>query len=262
MLNDETDHRDIYAMTLLKKKTILITGGGSGVGRATALACALEGARVAVVDLAIDDSEETVRQVEAAGGEASFIRADVTQAGPMEAAVRETVEVFGRLDCAFNNAGVVIDEAVNLADYTEDAWDKTIDVNLKGVWLGMKYQIPALLAGGGGAIVNHASVMAMVAGCCCAYVASKHGVIGLTKAGALQYASQGIRINAVCPGGIETPMMDSLPTEERERITSMHPIGRLATPEEIAQAVAWLCSDRAAYLCGSVLTVDGGYTIQ
>ncbi len=176
--------------------------------------------------------------------------------GDQAAALMRLFKVFA------NNAGVVIDEAVPLADYTEDAFDKTIAVNLKGVWLGMKYQIPAMLAGGGGAIVNHASVMGTVAGCCCAYVASKHGVIGLTKAGALQYASQGIRVNAVCPGGIQTPMMDSLPSEDREQITAMHPIGRLATPEEIAEAVVWLCSDRASYLCGSVVTVDGGYTIQ
>jgi NAD(P)-dependent dehydrogenase (short-subunit alcohol dehydrogenase family) len=184
------------------------------------------------------------------------------QSEQMEAAVRRTVETLGRLDCAFNNAGVVIDEPVLLADYAEDAWDKTIAVNLKGVWLGMKHQIPAMLQSGGGAIVNNASVMGVVAGCCCSYVASKHGVIGLTRAGALQYASQSIRINAVCPGGIETPMMDALPSEHRERIIAMHPIGRLATPEEVAEAVVWLCSDRSSYLCGSVVMVDGGYTIQ
>lgn len=249
-------------MTLLKDKTILITGAGSGVGRATALACASEGARTAIVDLDADSSEETVRLVEAAGGEATFIQTDVTLSDQIAAAVRKTVEAFGRMDCAFNNAGIVIDEPVQLADYDEDAWDKTIAVNLKGVWLGMKYQIAAMLESGGGAIVNSASVMGIVAGCCCSYVASKHGVIGLTKAGALQYASRGIRINAVCPGGIETPMMDALPSEEREQITSMHPIGRLATPEEIGESVVWLCSDRAKYLCGSVVMVDGGYTIQ
>ena len=249
-------------MTLLEDKIILITGAGSGVGRATALTCAREGARVAVVDLEADNSEETVRLVHEAGGEAAFIQADVMQPEQMEAAVRKTVEAFGRLDCAFNNAGVVIDEPISLADYAEDAFDKTIAVNLKGVWLGMKYQIPAMLQNGGGAIVNNASVMGLVAGCCCAYVASKHGVIGLTKAGALQYASQGIRINAVCPGGIETPMMESMAPEDRERITAMHPIGRFATPEEIAESVVWLCSDRASFLCGSVVMVDGGYTIQ
>ena len=249
-------------MTMLHQKVVFITGAGSGVGRATALTCAREGARVAVVDWDADSSEETVRRVRDTGGEAAFIQADVTQSAQMDAAVRKTVETFGRLDCAFNNAGVVFDEPVPLADYDEQAWDKTIAVNLKGVWLGMKYQIPALLAGGGGVIVNNASVMGVVAGCCCAYVASKHGVIGLTKTGALQYASRGIRINAVCPGGIETPMMDALPPEQRERITAMHPIGRLATPEEIAEAVVWLCSDRSSYLCGSVVMVDGGYTVQ
>ncbi len=249
-------------MTLLEDKTILITGAGSGVGRATAVAAAREGARVAVVDLNADHSEETVHMTQAAGGEAAFIPADVTQSDQMEAAVRKAVEMYGRLDCAFNNAGVVIDEPVQLADYAEEAWDKTIDVNLKGVWLGMKHQIPAMLASGSGAIVNNASVMGVVGGCCCSYVASKHGVIGLTKAGAVQYASQGIRINAVCPGGVETPMMDALPAEDRDRITAMHPIGRLATTEEVANAVVWLCSDRAAYLCGSVITVDGGYTSQ
>jgi NAD(P)-dependent dehydrogenase (short-subunit alcohol dehydrogenase family) len=249
-------------MTMLRQKVVFITGAGSGVGRVTALACAREGARVAAVDCDADGCEETVRLVRAAGGEAVFIPADVTQSVQMDAAVRKTVETFGRLDCAFNNAGVVFDEPVPLADYDEQAWDKTMAVNLKGVWLGMKYQIPALLAGGGGTIVNNASVMGVVAGCCCAYVASKHGVIGLTKTGALQYASQGIRINAICPGGIDTPMMAALPPEQRERITAMHPIGRLATPEEIAEAVVWLCSDRSSYLCGSVVMVDGGYTIQ
>jgi len=249
-------------MSLLKDKTILITGGGSGVGRATALACAREGASVAVVDLDADHSEETVDLVQAAGGEAAFIQSEVTQSNQMKVAVQKTVETYGRLDCAFNNAGVVIDEPIQLADYDEEAWDKTIDINLKGVWLGMKHQIPAMLENGGGAIVNNASVMGIVGGCCCSYVASKHGVIGLTKAGAVQYASMGIRVNAVCPGGIETPMMDALPLEDRERITAMHPIGRLATPEEVADAVVWLCSDRAAYLCGSVIAVDGGYTSQ
>jgi len=247
---------------MLKRKVVLITGGGSGVGRTTALVCSREGARVAVVDLEVEAAEETVRQIEVAGGEAGFFQADVTVADQVEFAVHQAVEQFGRLDCAFNNAGIVIDEPVLLADYDEDAWDKTIDVNLKGVWLGMKYQIAAMLQSGGGAIVNNASVMGFVAGCCCSYVASKHGVIGLTKTGALQYGSQGIRINAVCPGGIETPMMDQLPAEDRERITAMHPIGRLATPEEIADAVVWLFSDRAGYLCGSTLMIDGGYSIQ
>ncbi len=249
-------------MTMLKDKVVLITGAGMGIGRVTAIACAREGARVAVVDLNTADSEETVRLVQATGGDAVFIRADVSQPAQMEAAVRNTVESFGRLDAAFNNAGLVIDEPVGLVEYSEDAWDKTIAVNLKGVWLGMKYQIPALLASGGGAIVNNASVMGVVAGCCCSYVASKHAVLGLTKAGALEYASRGIRVNAICPGGVDTPMMETLPEEDRRKILGMHPVGRLAKPEEIAETVVWLCSDRASYLCGSVLMVDGGYTLQ
>ncbi len=249
-------------MSLLKQKVVLITGAGSGVGRMTALACAREGARVAVVDLDAASGEETVRLVQATEAEAVFIQADVSQAEEMEAAVRRTVAAFGRLDCAFNNAGIVLDEQVRLADYEEAAWNKTLAVNLSAVWLGMKYEIPAMLRAGGGVIVNNASVMGVVGGCCCAYVASKHGVIGLTKAGALEYAKEGIRINAVCPGGIETPMMAALAPDERDRVTAMHPIGRLAKAEEIAETVVWLCSDRASFLCGSIVMVDGGYTIQ
>lgn len=249
-------------MGMLKQRVVLITGAGSGIGRVTALACVREGARVSLVDLDAANGEETARLIQSIGAEAVFIQADVAQADEMEAVVRRTEEAFGRLDCAFNNAGIVLDEQVRLPDYDETAWDKTIAINLKGVWLGMKYQIPALLRAGGGTIVNNASVMGVVGGCCCAYVASKHGVIGLTKAGALEYAKQGVRINAVCPGGIETPMMASLAADEQDRITSMHPIGRLAKPEEIADVVVWLCSDRASYLCGSIVMVDGGYTIQ
>ena len=249
-------------MDMLKQKVVLITGAGSGVGRVTALACAREGARVAVVDLDAASGEETVRLVQATDAEAVFFRADVSQADEMEAAVRRTVAAFGRLDCAFNNAGIVVDEQVRLADFEEAAWNKTLAVNLSAVWLGMKCEIPAMLRAGGGVIVNNASVMGVVAGCCCAYVASKHGVIGLTKAGALEYAKEGIRINAVCPGGIETPMMAALAPDERDRVTAMHPIGRLAKAEEIAETVVWLCSDRASFLCGSIVMVDGGYTIQ
>lgn len=247
---------------MLKGRAAFITGAGSGVGRAAALAFAREGARVAVADLDIAASEDTVRQVKAIGGHAVAIQADVSQAVQMESAVRSTVEAFGRLDCAFNNAGVVIDEHGQLVDYQENDWNKTIDINLKGVWLGMKYEIPAMLRAGGGAIVNNASVMGVVGGCCCAYVAAKHGVLGLTKAGALEYAGRGVRINAVCPGGVDTPMMAALSQPERQRVAAMHPIGRIARAEEIAEAVVWLCSDRASFLCGSSVMIDGGYTIQ
>lgn len=247
---------------MFKGKVALITGAGSGVGRAAALAFAREGARVAVVDLSSAHAQETVRLIQAADGQAVSIQADVSQAVQMESAVRTTVETFGRLDGAFNNAGVVIDEQGQLIDYQESDWNKTIDINLKGVWLGMKYEIPAMLRTGGGVVVNNASVMGVVGGCCCAYVAAKHGVLGLTKAGALEYARRGIRINAVCPGGIETPMMEAVSPQERERIVAMHPIGRLAQAEEIAEVVVWLCSDKASFLCGSSVMVDGGYTIQ
>lgn len=170
-------------MSILKGKVVLITGGGSGVGRATAFACAQEGAQVAILDRDTAGAEETVQQIRTEGTEATFFQTDVTCSDQMQAAVRRVVETFGRLDCAFNNAGVVIDEPVSLADYAEEAWDKTIAVNLKGVWLGMKYEIPAMLENGGGAIVNNASVMGVAAGCCCSYVPSKHGVLGLTKPG-------------------------------------------------------------------------------
>lgn len=172
-------------MSMLEGKVVLLTGAGSGVGRATTIAGAREAACVAVLDLDADGSEETIRLVQSAGGEAVFIQTDVTGSSQMEAAVRKTVETFGRLDCAFNNAGVVIDEPVLLADYAEAAWDKMIAVNLKGVRLGMKHQIPAMLQSGGGAIVNKAAVMEVVAGCCCSYVASKHGVIGLIRTAAI-----------------------------------------------------------------------------
>lgn len=247
---------------MFKGKVAFITGAGSGVGRETALAFARAGAQIAAVDLDFANSQETVRLIRAAGGQAVCIQADVSRAAQVESAVRATVETFGRLDCAFNNAGVVLNEQGRLVDYQESDWSKTIDINLKGVWLGMKYQIPAMLDGGGGAIVNNASVMGVVGGCCCAYVAAKHGVLGLTKAGALEYARRGIRINAVCPGGIDTTMMASVPAQEREGIVARHPIGRLARADEIADVVLWLCSDRASFLCGSSVMVDGGYTIQ
>lgn len=247
---------------MLKSRVAFVTGAGSGVGRAAALAFAREGACVAAMDLDVAGCEETVRLVQATGGRAVALQGDVSQAVQMESAVRSTVEAFGRLDCAFNNAGVVLDEHGPLAEYAESDWHKTIDINLKGVWLGMKYETPAMLRTGGGAIVNNASVMGVVGGCCCAYVAAKHGVLGLTKAGALEYAGRGLRINAVCPGGVDTPMMAALSVQERQRVAAMHPIGRIARAEEVAEAVVWLCSDRASYLCGSNVMVDGGYTIQ
>ena len=245
----------------LKGRVALITGGSSGIGRATALAFAREGARVVIGNRRVSEGEETVRRVKAAGGEAMLVRTDVTQAAHIEMLVAKTVETHGRLDCAFNNAGVTGDIA-RTAECTEENWDRTISVNLKGVWLAMKYEILQMLNQGGGAIVNNASVAGLVGmrgGP--AYSASKGGVVQLTRTAALEYAKAGIRVNAVCPGFVATPM-----TEEHTRtnpdleawIKRIQPMGRLATPEEVAEAVVWLCSDAASYVTGTSLCVDGG----
>ena len=249
----------------LEGRVTLVTGGSSGIGRATSLAFAREGARVVVADIAVAGGEETVRMIEAAGGAALFVRADVSKATEVEALVTETLGRFGRLDCAFNNAGIEGSRA-STVDYTEEDWDRTVGTNLKGVWLCMKYEIPRMLEQGGGAIVNTSSVYGLVAGRgVSAYVASKHGVAGLTKSAALEYAPHGIRINAVCPGAIRTPMLmrHLRDAESEERlIAAVEPIGRMGSPEEVAAAVVWLCSDAASFVTGHTMAVDGGYLAQ
>ncbi len=245
----------------LHGKVALVTGAGSGIGRASARAFAAAGARVVVSDVSPRGGEETVQLIHAAAGEAVFIRADVTRAGEVAALVGDTVGRYGRLDYAHNNAGIVAFGGA--VECTEEDWDRVVAVNLKGVWLCLKHEIPAMLAGGGGAIVNTASIAGLTGmPGAVAYVASKHGVIGLTKSAARQYASAGIRINAVCPGYTETPMaeyiFERVPNSEAQ-ITARHPVGRLGTPEEIAAAVLWLCSDAAAFVTGHPLVVDGGY---
>jgi NAD(P)-dependent dehydrogenase (short-subunit alcohol dehydrogenase family) len=245
-------------------KVALVTGGSSGIGRATALAFASEGARVVVADVAVEGGEETVRSIEAAGGIAVFVRTDVSKANEVEALVSQTVGRFGRLDAAFNNAGTegAVASTVELA---EADWDRVIATNLKGVWLCMKYEIPLMLEHGAGTIVNTSSVYGMVAGRgVAAYVASKHGVAGLTRAAALEFAPHGIRINAVCPGAIRTPMlMRHIPdAEAEERWKTLEPVGRMGAPEEVAAAVVWLCSDAASFVTGSTLAVDGGFLAQ
>ena len=233
---------------LLKNKVALVTGGSSGIGRATALACAREGAKVAVADIVVAGGEETVQLVKDAGGEAIFIKADMTKAADLEAMVNTIVETYGRLDCAHNNAG--IEGALGkTANYEEAEWDKVIAIDLTGVWLCMKYEIPAMLRSGAGAIVNTASAAGLIGvPNMPAYAASKHGVVGLTKTAALEYAKAGIRVNCVCPGIIQTPMVSRL-TGERpgmfEKIATAEPIGRVGQPEEIAESVVWLCSDLA-----------------
>jgi len=250
----------------LEGKTALVTGGASGIGRAASLAYSREGARVVVVDVSVEGGEETVQRIKESGGEATLVHADVSSNAGTQAMVAETVERFGRLDCAFNNAGISGGRDRNLtADYTQDDWDRVIGVNLTGVWLSMKAEIPQMLAQGGGAIVNTASIMGLIATPgSVAYMAAKHGVVGLTKAAALEYAKDNLRVNAVCPGYIDTPLLQPLFANEdrKEQVVSRHPVGRLGQPEEIAEAVIWLSSDAASFVTGHSMAVDGGYVAQ
>lgn len=242
-------------------KVALVTGGSSGMGRAAALAFAGEGASVVIADIDAAGGEETVRRIQEAGGEALFVPTDVSQASTVEALVAATVSTYGRLDCAFNNAGINIEHGPLTAG-TEAVWDRVLSVNLKGVMLCMQYEIPAMLISGGGAIVNNASVVGLTGGRGFpAYVASKHGIIGLTKATALDYARDGIRVNAVCPGTIYTPMYErrvGTDQEKTTRIASEIPLGRLGQPQDVAEAVIWLCSPAASFVTGHSLVVDGG----
>ena len=246
----------------LEGKVSLITGGGSGIGKASALAFAREGSKVVVAAVNVEGGEQTVRLIQDTGGEATFVRADVSNSGDVSDMVSHAVQTYNRLDCAFNNAGISGGRG-RIHEYTEDDWSRVLNINLTGVWLCMKYEIIQMLKQGGGAIVNTASVMGLVGGSRSpAYGATKHGVVGLTKTGAVDYAQEAIRINAVCPGYIRTPMIEqgilSDPVAE-ERVVSRHPMHRLGTPEEIAEAVVWLCSDAASFVTGHAMTVDGGY---
>ena len=240
-------------------KVALVTGAGSGIGRASALAFAREGAKVVVADVSADGGEETVRCIEERGGEATFVRADVTHNADVAALVARAVEVYGRLDYAHNNAGI---EGANAptAEYDDDVWDRVLAINLKGVWLCMKHELPQMLRQGAGAIVNTSSMLGLAARPgLSAYVASKHAVVGLTRTAALDYAQQGVRINAVCPGPIRANGID---LQVEAQVASILPIGRMGTPEEVAEAVVWLCSDAATFVTGHTMTVDGGYTAQ
>ena len=249
----------------LEGRVALVTGGGSGIGQATALAFARERARVIAADVNAEGGEETVSMIEEAGGEAIFIKTDVSSSAEVEALVNATVETHGRLDCAFNNAGIGGSMALT-HKRNEEEWDSTININLKGVWLCMKYEILQMLKQGGGTIVNTSSAAGLVGTIAAsAYSASKHGVVGLTKSAALEYAQRGIRINAVCPGAVRTPMLENgitLLPEGEQQILAMEPVGRIASPEEIAEAVVWLCSDAASFVTGHAMAVDGGWTAQ
>ena len=248
-------------MPLLDGKVALVTGGGSGIGQAACHLYAREGAKVVVSDITEKGADETIQAIRASGGEAIFVRADVANPADCQAMVNATLESFGRLDIAFNNAGIG-GEANLTADYSIEGWRRVIEINLSGVFYCMKYEIPAMLQGGGGAIVNMASVLGQ-AGFeqSPAYVAAKHGVLGLTKNAALEYGRQGIRINSVGPGFIQTPLIAGLEQDEqiRNHLVSLHPMGRLGKPEEVGELVVWLSSDRASFITGAYHEIDGGY---
>lgn len=245
----------------LDDKVAFITGGGSGIGAATAKVFAREGARVAVVEVNVEGGQQIVSEIRDAGGEALFIRADVSEEDDVRSAVQQTVDHFGRLDCAFNNAGI-LGELNLTADYSREGWDRVIAVNLTGVWLCVQYQIGPMLATGGGAIVNTASVAGLSGTPMApAYSASKHGVIGITKSAAKGYGSEGIRVNAVCPGLIETPLAAPLIDDPAisEQGLRLHALGRFGQPREVAEVVAWLCSDAASFVTGVAMPVDAGF---
>src|SRR5438132_962351 len=246
-------------------KVAFVTGAASGIGRAAALAFAHEGANVVVADVSEQGNQETARMIEALGARALAGRCDVTRAEDVKVALYKGAEAFGRLDFAFKNAGVE-QPVTPAADLTEEEWDRIMDIDLRGVFLCMKYEIPLMLKQGVGAIVNTSSGAGVIGiKGSPAYTAAKHGVIGLTRAAALDYAAQNIRVNAVCPGYIDTSMMGRFTggtAEGRARVISEEPIGRMGRPEEIAHAVLWLCSDAAGFVVGSAIVIDGGQTIQ
>jgi NAD(P)-dependent dehydrogenase (short-subunit alcohol dehydrogenase family) len=247
-----------------KDKVVLVTGGGSGIGRASAVAFAREGAKVVIADISTAGGEKTVKILKERGGHGWFIRVDVTRAEEVKAMVRRTVETWGRLDVAFNNVGFEGQQAPT-AESTEENWERVVAGNLKSVWLCMKHEIPQMLRQGGGVIANASSMSGLIGDPeVSAYSASKHGVVGITRTAALEYARHGIRVNAVAPGWIRTPFNDEYFADEQKEqaVAATVPMNRLGQPYEVAEAVVWLCSDAASYVTGHVLVVDGGLTAQ
>jgi len=250
---------------IFQNQVAVVTGGSFGIGRATAVAFAQRGAKVIIADLVEDKDGETLKQIKAAGSEGIFVQCDISKSNDVKGLIDKCIATYGRLDYAFNNAGI---EGVQATTHecTEENWDKTIAVNLKGIWLSMKNEIPQMLKNRKGAIVNCSSVAGLngFPGLP-AYVATKHGVVGLTKTAALELSTQGIRVNAVCPGVIHTAMMDRLTGKDKEvekQYTEMEPIGRMGNPEEVAEAVVWLCSDAASFVTGIAMPVDGGFNAE
>ena len=250
----------------LEGKSALVTGGASGIGRATALTFAREGARVAVADILEEAAQGTVTEIKAMGGQALAIGCDVTDDDAVKAMIAATVDAFGGLDCAFNNAGIapyqVNAQGQKIADVAPEAWRRLIDVNLTGVWLCLRHEVAQMRAqGSGGVIINSASILGLVGtATSSAYVAAKHGVVGLTKTAAADHAEDNIRVNAVCPGYIETPMTEETMRRRGERILARVPMARMGKADEIAEAVVWLCSPKASFVTGVSWAVDGGYT--
>ncbi len=243
-------------------KVALVTGAASGIGRGSAQAFAREGASVVVADVQVEAGNETVKLIEDTGGKAIFIEADISKAAEAEALIAGATKAFGRLDYAHNNAGV-LGSAKPTHEIDEADWDRLLGINLKGVWLCMRYEVPRMLEQGGGAIVNTSSTAGIVGiQALAAYTASKHGVAGLTKAAALDYAKLNIRVNAVCPGGVDTPLIHNIENPEDFPKQAMPAMPRLGTPEDIANAVVWLCSDDASYVTGHLMVVDGAMTVQ
>lgn len=247
-----------------KQKVAMITGGGSGIGRAAALAFAREGARVAVADITEEGGNETVRLVESAGGTARFFKVDVTRSDQVQALISGIVSQWGRLDITLNNAGVDNDMKP-IVETSEAEFDRVMAVNVKGVWLCMKHAIPQMLAQGGGVIINTASALSLtVLPGSSPYNGSKHAVAGITKTCSVEYGAKNIRINAICPGVIRTPLLENHPNlpELEASLLPLHPIGRLGTVEEVADVILWLASDRSSFVHGALVTVDGGWTAQ